>query len=111
MPADSAWLAGSIGGAPATGEFRMVFGIDYFYDEIDEHPFLEIEIKRSDLLRLGSTWEHKFDHEVHVTSHLRETDKDHGLRTVEQAQKIFNSLSPEQKIEYLAWVVDELGGE
>ena len=25
-------LAGSIGAAPATGEFRMVFGIDYLYD-------------------------------------------------------------------------------
>ena len=25
-------VLGSIGGAPATGEFRMTFGIDYFYD-------------------------------------------------------------------------------
>ena len=25
-------ILGSIGGAPATGEFRMTFGIDYFYD-------------------------------------------------------------------------------
>lgn len=25
-------VLGSIGGAPATGEFRMIFGIDYFYD-------------------------------------------------------------------------------
>jgi len=25
-------VAGSIGGAPATGEFRLTFGIDYFYD-------------------------------------------------------------------------------
>lgn len=25
-------LAGSIGSAPATGEFRMIFGIDYLYD-------------------------------------------------------------------------------
>ncbi|MFN7004179.1 MAG: tripartite tricarboxylate transporter permease, partial [Roseinatronobacter sp.] len=27
-------IIGSIGGAPATGEFRMVFGIDYLYDGI-----------------------------------------------------------------------------
>ena len=27
-------VIGSIGGAPATGEFRMVFGIDYLYDGI-----------------------------------------------------------------------------
>ena len=27
-------LIGSIGGAPATGEFRMVFGLDYLYDGI-----------------------------------------------------------------------------
>lgn len=25
-------LAGSIGGAPATGEYRMIFGVDYLYD-------------------------------------------------------------------------------
>jgi putative tricarboxylic transport membrane protein len=27
-------IIGSIGGAPATGEFRMVFGVDYLYDGI-----------------------------------------------------------------------------
>ena len=51
-------LIGSIGGAPATGEFRMIFGFDYLYDGI---PLVIIGLglfavpEISDLLRKNST--------------------------------------------------------
>ena len=51
-------LIGSIGGAPATGEFRMIFGTEYLYDGI---PLVIIGLglfaipEISDLLRKNST--------------------------------------------------------
>jgi TctA family transporter len=51
-------LIGAIGGAPATGEFRMVYGFDYLYDGI---PLVIIGLglfavpEISDLLRKNST--------------------------------------------------------
>lgn len=51
-------LIGSIGGAPATGEFRMIYGLEYLYDGI---PLVIIGLalfavpEISDLLRKNST--------------------------------------------------------
>ena len=84
-----------------SSDFNPVSRIEYFYNDSDELPFVEIEIKESPIHKS------RYGKDVIVTSHRHIANDEHGQSTVDQAQEIFNSLSAAKKMEFVGWAADE----